>query len=191
MRWIPFLIFAYVFALVQTALGKIIAFDGLGVVLVGPDLMVLLAVFIALNARDVVDGMLAGWAMGFLIDLTTAGGAGDPTRLGPMAFAYVLCVWIVFLMREVLYRERVLTQVILAFFFCIATHLFWVIVQNLLAGGQVDYGSMFLQMLLVAAYTAVLMPLMNYLLNPCRGLIIASAVRQSRRTKGFSSRRRR
>lgn len=187
MRWIPFLIFVYLFALAQTTLGKILTFDRLPFGPVGPDLLVLLAVFIALNVRDLTDGMMAGWVIGFVIDLTTAGGVAAATRIGPMALGYALCVWAVFAVREAMFRERALPQMLMAGVFCLVSHGFWVTVQTILSHGATwsDYGTLLLQVILSAVYTAMLMPLMNFVLTPCRGMIMTTVIERRRRTRKY------
>ncbi len=185
MRWVPLIIFAYLFALLQATLGKILTLDRLPIGPVGPDVLVLLAVFVALNVRSLADGMIAGWIIGFIIDLTTGGSAGDVTRIGPMAIAYALCVWMVFAVREAMFRDRAGPQMILAGVFCLAAHGAWVAVQSILASGAswASFGELMLQVLLSAIYTALLMPLMNFLLTPCRSMIISTPLEQHRRSR--------
>ncbi len=187
MRWIPFLIFAYLFVLAQSTLGKILTFDRLPIGPIGPDLLVLLAVFVGLNVRNLVDGMIACWLIGFMIDLTTAGGVGLATRIGPMAFGYCLSVWMVFALREAMFRDKALPQMLMAALFCLACHGFWITVQTLFAadGSWAVYGSLILQVIISAIYTAMLMPLINFLLTPCRGMIIATVAEKSRRGKTY------
>ena len=187
MRWIPFMIFAYLFVLAQSTLGKILTFDRLPFGPVGPDLLVLLAVFIGLNAKNVVDGMIACWLIGLLIDLTTAGGIGAATRIGPMAFGYSLCVWMVFAMREAMFRERALPQMLMAGLFCLISHGFWVTVQSIFATEctWATYGTLLLQVIISAVYTAMLMPLINFILTPCRGMMMTTISEKSRRTRKY------
>lgn len=187
MRWIPFLIFAYLFVLVQSTLGKILTFDRLPFGPIGPDFLVLLAVFIGLNVRNLVDGMIACWLIGLLIDLTTAGGIGIATRVGPMAFGYSLCVWMVFTMREAMFRERVLPQMLMAGLFCLVSHGFWVMIQTIFAadGTWTAYGTLLLQVIISAIYTALLMPLINFILTPCRNIIMTTVIEKIRRTRKY------
>lgn len=179
------MIFAYLFVLVQSTLGKILTFDRLPLGPVGPDFLVLLAVFIGLNVRNRVDGMIACWLIGLLIDLTTAGGVGAVTRIGPMALGYSLCVWMVFAMREAMFRERALPQMLMAGLFCLASHGFWITVQSIFATGGTwaSYGTLLLQVIISAIYTAMLMPLINFILTPCRSMIMATIAEKSRRMR--------
>ena len=185
MRWIPFLIFTYLFILVQSTLGKILTFDRLPFGPVGPDLLVLVAVFVGLNVRNLTDGMIACWLIGFMLDLTTAGGMGAATRIGPMAFGYCLSVWMIFAMREAMFREQALPQILMAGLFCLASHGFWITVQTFFAADSswAAFGSLVLQVIISAIYTALLMPLVNFILTPCRGMIMTTVVEKSRRSR--------
>jgi rod shape-determining protein MreD len=186
MRWAPFLIFAYLFTLAQTTLGHILILDRLTIGPVGPDFIVLLAVFLAMYVRTAVDGMLAGWVLGTLIDLTTGGGAGAATRVGPMAIYFTLAVWLAFQVREAVYRERALPQMLLAGLFCLITHTLWVGTQMLLAPQHILWGSfgrLMVQVLLSSMYTGLLMPLAHFFLMPCRNWLLTASPSRSRRNR--------
>lgn len=186
MRWTPFLIFAYLFTLAQTTLGHILMLDRLTVGPVGPDFIVLLAVFIAMYVRTAVDGMLAGWVLGTLIDLTTGGGAGTETRVGPMALFFALAVWLAFQVREAIYRERALPQMLLAGLFCLLTHTLWVSTQMFLAPQHIFWGGfsrLLMQVLLSSIYTGLLMPLVHFFLVPCRNWLLSSPPSRSHRAR--------
>jgi len=180
MRWVPFLILAYLVLLVQTTVGRLLSFDVTSVGTVGPDLLAILAVFAALHVRSEVDAMLAGLALGLAVDLTTAGGPGVVTRVGPMPIGYVLGALVVFRIREAFFRERALTQAFLAAVFCAVAHGFWVTAQSLLAMKWDDYGEMLFQAGCLAAYTAALMPLAHLGLRRCTGLLIVTTGGRSR-----------
>ncbi|MCD6303841.1 MAG: hypothetical protein J7M21_02640, partial [Planctomycetes bacterium] len=77
MRWIPFVILVYVVVLLQATVGHILLLSPRGLGAVGPDVAALVAVFIAFYARSGTDAMLAAWALGLAVDLTTAGGLGS------------------------------------------------------------------------------------------------------------------
>jgi rod shape-determining protein MreD len=186
MRWAPFLIFAYLFTLAQTTLGHMLTLDRLTIGPVGPDFVVLLAVFIALYVRTAVDGMIAGWVLGMLIDLTTGGGAAAATRVGPMAVYFPLVVWLAFQVREAIYRERALPQILLAGLFCLITHTLWVGTQMLLAPEHVfwgGFGRLMVQVLLSSIYTGLLMPLAHFFLMPCRSWLMPLPPSRSRRRR--------
>ena len=180
MRWIVFGIFAYLFAMIQMTLGNILILDRLAMGPIGPDFMVIFAIFIAFNSRDVIDAMIAGWVLGMLIDLTTGGGG---SCVGPMAILYSFMCWVVFSIREGIYSERALTQMIMAGVFCIVTHGLWITIQSLIAFDLSwgEYGSLLLQVLLSGLYTAVLTPMVYFGLILFRGYLIDSLPQRSGR----------
>jgi len=181
MRWVPLAILAYLVLLAQTTVGRVLAFDWPAVGTIGPDLLAMVAVYGALHARLRADAMLAAWGLGLLVDLTTAGGPGTVTRVGPMAAGYVLAVWVVASLREAFFRERAGAQVLLAAVFCAVAHGLWVTAQSLLAMRWADYGAMLLQAACLAAYTGLLMPLGHWALRRCHGLILSTPPERSRR----------
>jgi len=184
MRWIPFIVLIYLVLLVQTTVGKILTFTGGGLGRVGPDLLAIVVVFAALHTRSVTDVALAAWAAGLGLDLTTAGGPGATAVLGPMSLAYVVAAWIVYRLREAVFRERALPQALLALIFCAAAHGTWVTLQTALGGGAwADYGRHLALAAALSVYTAVLMPLGHLALVPVRGLIIAAPAERSRRAR--------
>jgi rod shape-determining protein MreD len=191
MRWIPFLIFAYLFVLVQTTLGRMITLERLPFGPVGPDFVVLLAVFIAFYVRGVIDGMLAGWTLGILLDLTTGGGPGGITRVGPMAIFFCLCVYVVFHMREAVFRERAVPQILIAALFCFLAHMFWAITQMLLGPIAMSwslFARVVLQVLLSSIYTGLLMPLTHFILMPCRNWLLVLPPSGMRRSRAYTGR---
>jgi rod shape-determining protein MreD len=187
MRWVPFVILAYLVTVVQTSLGRVLVFDRLAIGPVGPDFLAMLAIFAGLWVRHSGEAVLAAWGLGMLVDLTTGGGAGVVTVAGPMALAYGLGVWLLVRIREGLFRERAVPQILIAFFFVLLTHTLWALLQALLGRGAVSlatFGRTMLQILASAAYTAVLMPLAHILLNAGRGLILSAPPKRGRRSRG-------
>jgi rod shape-determining protein MreD len=186
MRWIPFLILAYAVVLVETSVGWLLFIDTSSLGAVGPDLAAMVAVFVAFYARGASDAMLAAWILGLAVDLTCGGGIGSPTVVGPMSIAYCLAAGLLWRMREAFFRERALTQAILAFAFVAIAHGIWATAQAILAPGHVglgDYGRTLLQVLAVAGATAVLMPLAHYVLRRCQRFFLVSAVGPGRRMR--------
>lgn len=171
MRWVGFGIFAYIFVMIQMTLGGILTLDRLAMGPVGPDFMVIFAIFVAFNARDVIDAMIAGWVLGILIDLTTGGGG---SCVGPMGILYSLMCRVVFSIREGIYSDRALTQMIMAAIFCVVTHGLWVTIQSIIAFdiSWGSYASLLFQVLLSAVYTAVLTPMVYYGLILSRGYLL-------------------
>ncbi len=171
MRWIPLLILAYLVVLVQTTLVRFVTFTTPTLGSIGPDLTALVAVFVAFYARGAAETMLAAWCLGLAVDLTAAGGVAGATVVGPMAIAYSLAGGLLYRIREAFFRERALTQAMLAWAFCLLTHGLWVTAQTFQAGENVSlsaYGRTLGQAAAVATYSAALMPLVHAALNPCR-----------------------
>ncbi len=184
MRWAPFLIFAYLLLLAQSTLGHMLMLDRLTLGPVGPDLMALLAVFVGLYVRGAMEGVTAGWVLGMMIDLTTAGGAGMGTRVGPMALFFALGVWMIFQVREAIYRERALPQMLVAAIFCLLTHSLWVLTQAVLAPGLwPNLGRLLVQVLLSAVYSGLLMPLVHFVCMSSRGWFLTASPGRSRRSR--------
>ena len=79
MRWAPFAILGYLVVLGQTTLADSVALSTRSIGVVGPDLMAICALFVALHVRGAVDAMLAAWVLGLAADLTTGGGPSGST----------------------------------------------------------------------------------------------------------------
>ena len=182
MRWVGFGIMAYLFVMVQMTLGNILTLDRLAMGPIGPDFMVIFALFIAFNVRESLDAMIAGWMLGMLIDLTTVGGG---SCIGPMAILYSLMCWVAFSIREGVYSESALTQMIVAGLFCFVTHGLWITVQSMIAFdiSWGEYGSLLLQVLLSAVYTAVLTPLVYFGLIFSRSYLLSSLPKRGNRSR--------
>lgn len=176
MRWVPLVIFSYLFVVLQSTLGRILTLDRLAMGAVGPDFLALMAVFLALQVRSASEAMIGGWVLGMWLDVYTAGGAGPATVIGPMSIAYAVGVGLVFRIREALFRDRAIPQMLLAVFFVFFCHGLWVTVQTIAAGqlGWGGYGHLLLRVLLSAVYSALLMPLVYMLLMSCRSWLISS-----------------
>ena len=185
MRWIPLLALTYVVVFVQTSLGTVLSIQVPSLGVLSPDLAAIVAVFIALRARSGLDAAISAWVLGLALDLTSAGGVSASTVIGPMSLTYVLASGMLFRIREAFFRERALTQALLALFFCLIAHWLWVTAQALLGGRLAwrDYGRILLQAAALAVYTAALTPLGHYFLGLIEKWFIATvAVRgQGRR----------
>ncbi len=178
MRWIPLLILTYAVVLLETCVGWVLFIDSSSLGAVGPDLAAMVVVFIAFYARGATDAMFAAWILGLAVDLTTGGGIGAMTVVGPMSIAYCLAAGLLWRAREAFFRERAVTQAILAFAFVALAHGTWATAQAILAPGHVtlgDYGRTVLQVLAVACYTAVLMPLAHWGLRRCQRFFLIAA----------------
>ncbi len=176
MRWIPLIILAYVVVVVQTTLGRVLSVN-LSVGTVSPDLLAVVALFVALHVREGVDVMLACWLLGLTVDLT-AGGALAVTAIGPMAISYTLAGGAMFAIREAFFHDRLLTRAVLTFVFCLLAHGLWVTIQSLLAISTASwrmYATMLLQAALLAIYSALVSPLVLITLMKLRRWLIPPA----------------
>ena len=174
MRWIPLIILAYATALVQATFSTLIGIDA-GVGRIAPDLLAVLAVFVALWASNLVDALLAAWILGFAVDLISGGGPGVDPPIGPMPIGYVLAAWLTFSLREGLFREKPLPQAMLAIVFVLISHVVWLVLQAIRAGSAEGLATMLAQAGGVAVYTALVAPFIHPLLWRVRGLLIITA----------------
>lgn len=162
MRWVPLIILAYVLTLLQATVGDVLTWTEGSLGPVGPDLVVLAAVFLVIHAPSLSDAMLTGWLLGMALDLSAAGGPGGTAAIGPMALGYAFASAIVFQAREAVFRERKTTQMLLGLTFCVVAHGLWITLQSLLSWPVVSwrsYGRLWLQAGALAAYTGLLTPL--------------------------------
>ncbi len=135
----------------------------------------------ALRAKFSVDAMLGAWILGLGVDLTTAGGPCAATILGPMPVAYVAAAWVVFHIREALYRDRPMTQGLVAFAFVLMSHTIWLAAQAMQPSGSWGaFASELPRMATIGLYTAVLAPLFTYLLGLCEPVVMPAASVRSR-----------
>jgi len=183
MRWVQLFILVYLVLVVQTTLCHIIAFDIRVVGRVAPDVMAMVAVFVALRGPNQRTVMIAAWAMGFAVDLAAIGGVGSATAVGPMSLAYAVAAWLIFRTREAVFSNHAITQGMLALVFCLAAHSMWVTAQMVLRGGWQYYGQLMMQVVGVSIYTALLMPAGFWLLSTTQGLFIEAPVRGTRRSR--------
>lgn len=175
MRWIYFLILAVATVVVQTTVGQVLWLPTpLGPI--GPVFPAAVAVFVALYARSGLDAALAGWVLGFGLDLTLSG-AG----MGLPAILYALGAAGVFSVREAFFRDRMLTQAVLGMLFCVFAHELLVVGDAILAGSGGAFGRRLVQVLAVSAYTAVLTPVVCALLRRIERLLIVPLPGRQRR----------
>ncbi len=174
MRWVAFMLVSYLVVLLQTTVVGLIEIRGFGLAAVRPDLPAIVAAFVATRARNGLDAMLAALVLGIGLDLTLVGGKA----VGLMPITYVLGAAAVFHVREALYRERLITQALLAAVFAGLAHGVWATLQGVLAGSAVTWGgyrTMMIQAAGIAVYTAVLAPLVNAGLHRTERLILIPA----------------
>jgi rod shape-determining protein MreD len=184
MRWAPFIIAAYLVVVLQTTVAGLVQIREVWGLSFEPGLPALLAVYVACSVRSGAEAMLAAWVLGLGVGLTTAGGPGGSTALGPMAVAYALAAGGVYRVRGAFFVERPLTQMVLAAGFCVIAHGTFVTVQSLLAYGDMTwgyFGRLLLQAAGRSAYTAAVAPLAFGLLRRVRGALLAAPLRHQRR----------
>ena len=162
MRWLIYFILAYLILGIQLGLGSYIAFRD-----VSPNLLVLLVVFISLNApRE--EALLASFLLGGLQDLITL------QPLGLFAFSYGVVALAVCWLAESVRRSHPLTHLSLTF---MATMIVGVLllIHDLVSpvGPAAKFGGTALKAIRIgprvvivsAAYTTLLSPLVIFLLQ--------------------------
>lgn len=162
MSWIAFAILMYVVTAAQSAAVPFFSVHG-----VRPDLMVIVAVQYALAART-LDAVLACWIIGLLADLTSIGASGA-SNVGLAALSYSLAALAVIGVRNLTFRDSVVTHLV----FCL---LFKFLVDGL-AGIHLAYATgQWARLtaslwggLYASIYTALLAPYGHWLLQRLRG----------------------
>jgi len=183
MRWVQFLILVWVTVVVQATLGGAVAFNMPLLGRIAPDLLAIVAVFVAVRGPNLQAVMKAAWVLGFAVDLTAVAGTGLPTVVGPMSIAYALSAGLIFQMREAIFGEQPVIQGTLALLFCAMSHLIWITAQAILGGGWQHYGSLIMQVIGISLYTALVMPVGFWALSRAHGLIIDVPVRRTVRSR--------
>ncbi len=169
MRWLPFIILAYISILLQTTV-----VERLEISHVRPDLVFIMAVFYALHAAS-PDAMIAAWTLGFVTDLCGSG------HLGVFAFSYGLMALLIVQLRDSMFRDHPLTSLFVTLF-CT-----WVV--YLMAGlhfilshpqAQRSIIEMLLHSTYTAMYSAALAPYLHWLFGRLRGLLGMTSLRKIR-----------
>jgi rod shape-determining protein MreD len=112
------------------------------------EILLSLACFAALFARDSGQGLLASWLIGLLKDVGSAG------PLGLHALLFLGAGWVVYQVRQILFRESPLTQLGVAFVAACWVNLAAAIVVAISVGG-IPFGVIVGKTLLSALLTAV------------------------------------
>ena len=179
MRWILWIILAYLALTVQNVLGILISFHTSWLGDIRPDILAAAAVFVVLTARNMQDVVIASWLLGMGLDLTCGQGV-----VGPMPLAYSAAAFLVFKVRDAFFRDRLSSQVILTAVFALVAHIAWITLQLLVAARSARwdlYGHQLLQACLLAMYSGLLAPMVFAVLGRCaRWLITAAGGRGSR-----------
>jgi cell shape-determining protein MreD len=179
MRWILWIILAYLALAVQNALGILIGIHTSWLGDIRPDILAAAAVFVVLTVRNLHDVIIACWLLGLGLDLTSGQGV-----VGPMALAYSGAAFVVFKVRDAFFRDRLSSQIIMTAVFALLAHTAWIILQLVLAlrsGHWESFGRLLLQACLLTVYSGLLAPMVFALLGRCsRWLVAPAAGRGSR-----------
>ncbi len=177
MRWILFVILVYVATLAQTTLSQLLVIHTGWAGAVVPDLLACMAAFLAMRLRQNSDVAIACWSLGLALDLTSSGGPA----LGLMSLTYMAAGWIILKLREGFFRDRISSQIVTTIIFCIVAHTLYLTLQVMLLWRFAGYGTMLLEAMMVAIYSAAAAPLVQRALAPAeRWLISPAAGRQGR-----------
>ncbi len=109
MRWVTFAILAGLCLVLQTALAPHLAIGE-----IRPDWLFVLAVFYAVMGPW-PDACLGAWVLGLLIDLESVNGSAGYGHLGLFAFSFGGTAWLIYHVRDLVFREHWLTHTILTF----------------------------------------------------------------------------
>jgi hypothetical protein len=183
MRWLPFGILAFIVLLLQSSLGLLIVFDVPGLGNVAPDALAMVGVFIAMCCSNRTDALIAGWVLGFGLDLTVVGGMETMAVLGPMSLGYAAAVWVLYSVREMVFGNRIGPQIFMGALFVLVAHGTWLVCQSTLAWSWVGFGQSFRQLIGVMAFTGLLMPLAYRLLMPIQMMFMEMPVRSGRQSR--------
>lgn len=161
MRWTLLVIFAYLLAVMQSTLfePRLLGLGAFGLN-IRPDLLLLLALFVALRV-DAAAAFLTAWSLGLAESLCLHGGEG-PLGVTPLLFA--LLAWLVCLLRPLVDSTRILVQVLLTLAAVFALRVPQQTVLLWLTGGHIDTAQVLQRGLGDAVYSAVLAPYLFWLL---------------------------
>ena len=150
MRWIVFLLVAVPILTAQSSLSQRAELFG-----ARPDWLLILVVFIALHARR-VDAVLAAWVIGLSADLMTI------ERCGLIAMTYVLVTIAIVAIREYLFRDRTITQLVATFAAGAAVHSGWLVYRRVMYRPITPaFDDFVVEVLFVSVYTALWAPLIH------------------------------
>jgi rod shape-determining protein MreD len=164
MRWIAFVILLYVVTVLQTTVAPFIA-----VHTIRPDLMVIMAVHYALLVRT-SDALIACWCIGIAIDLTGISYA-HYSNVGINALAIGLLTIFIVNIRELTFRDSVVTQLIFTFLVKLALALMVGMHMLFVLGDWGRFGEVLTTAIWAAVYTAVLSPYGHWILRQFRGVL--------------------
>lgn len=120
-----------------------------------PDLILLLVVFFALHARG-ANGLIVAWAAGLLVDLSSQ------SPLGLFAITYGLVGLGVFQIREMVFRDQLLTHVVVTLLACLFVQFTFAFYFEFAFPAAAELKPVFRQALVTTAYTVLLVPVLQY-----------------------------
>lgn len=174
MRWFVFIPLAYLAIVVQTSLVYAARLPVGGSLVLGFDLPAAVAVAVALRVRSGSEAMLAAWVLGLLVDLTALN-----APLGMYALGFAVGAAAVYRLRDAVFGENPMTQIVLGFLLAAAAHGWAALFAGLYAHGhQGRLGGNLAQALLVAACTAAATPLVCRALRPLDRLLMVQPARR-------------
>jgi rod shape-determining protein MreD len=158
MRWIGFILLIALAAVIQTTVVSWIRIHR-----IGPDLLFLVAVYYLLQAPP-AEALLAAWAAGLTLDLFS------DVRVGTFALSFGLVGLAVIRIREMLFKDHPLTQLVVALVGCGLSQILARAITALLEPSlQWGLADVLLGALYTALYTAILAPYGLWLLDRFRG----------------------
>lgn len=173
MRWIVFIPLAYLAVVVQTSLGEVLRVwvDWLGAYLT-VDFLAALSVVIALRVRAGLDAVLAAWVLGLAADLTTSG-----SPMGLYALWFGLAAALIYQVRQAVFGEHPLSQVIVGLLFVLVADGGAVLFQNLYVRAQAgQLGHDLWQAVVRAVCTALATPLVAQVMRPTHRWVMVQPV---------------
>ena len=159
MRWYVIAIFAYVFAALESSVFTpgLLAFK-IYRAAAQPDLLLVTAVFAALTVERWEDAFIAGWCLGLVEDLLSG------TRLGVTATGLGLVASGIYVLRSGLMYGQPLVQAVLVFVAVLVVRPVQQLILYHLSGSSSGVGLALEQGAVDAAYTALVAPVVLWLL---------------------------
>lgn len=164
LHWITFIVVLVVVTALQKTLAPFIAVQA-----VRPDFMAILAVHYALAARP-SDALLACWGVGVAIDLTSLSYADAP-NVGLHALSLGLIALAIVWVRDLTFRESVVTQLVFTFLTKLALVVFTGAYMLYVVPTPRRFGEILLSGFYAAVYTTVLAPYGHWLLRRFRNIL--------------------
>ena len=143
MRWLFFALLALAAVIAQTTAAPRLAVFG-----ARPDVLLVVVVYLSLHARG-QDAGFAAWTLGLLADLFTV------ERMGLLALSYLMASVVVLAVRELLFRDRLSTLVLLTAATGLLLRGGWILYRLLLYGTMgLSVGGALREMVLGALWSA-------------------------------------